>query len=235
MPLMYVDESFNAQEFWLSGLVVPLKRTCDIEDALDTVVEKASSDFGVSSRAELHGYDVAQGKGDWSPLSGELRARLSVLGQALKVIGRVPDVHAYQFGLNRSQLRAKYAIPWPERKILIGHLAQRAHHAMHPDDHLVIVVDASPAQDSLRAHIRDLKRSGTLSKYNSARLRRIVDTLYFAESHESRLLQASDLVSYIHLRSRQSDKDPRAARAAKKLWDNVSGKCTPSLWNMSRR
>lgn len=233
MPLLYVDESFNKKEFWLSGLVIPENRACELEDALDEVVHQAAKSFGVSPRAELHGHDLAQGKNDWAVMQALLRARLGVYRDALTAIRSTPDVRAFQYGLDREKLKTKYRDPWPERQILLGHVVQRVHNWMGPEDYLVVVVDDFPAQDSMREHIRGLKVNGTYSRYNARPLKRIVDTLYFAPSNESRLLQASDLVSYMHFRARHPGSEARAVKAAREMWELVSLHCHSSMWDMT--
>ncbi|MDO5684323.1 MAG: DUF3800 domain-containing protein, partial [Propionibacteriaceae bacterium] len=230
VPLLYVDESFNDREFWLSGLVVPMNRAGELEDSLDGIVARAVSDFGVPARVELHGQDLAQGKREWDVLAGKLRARMSLYSDALKAISQVPELRAFQYGLDRERHRKRYANPWPERQVLIGHLAQRVHTSMSSEDHLVVIMDDAPTQESMRSHLRDLKRHGTYSRINSSPLQRIVDTLYFAPSNESRLLQASDLISYIHLRSRFPGTNPRAVQAAHDMWGLVRNRCSPHLW-----
>lgn len=61
----------------------------------------------------------------------------------------------------------------------------------------------------------------TLSRYGG-KLDRAVDALHFAPSRHSRLLQAADLVSFLHFRIRRTpEADPRSAKASANLWDIV--------------
>lgn len=81
-------------------------------------------------------------------------------------------------------------------------------------------------------HQRDLsfyQRKGTTG-YRSRKLTRIVDTLYFAPSTASRLLQAADLVAYPHHRIQVSGwgTDTRASNANKLLWATFSPRFTTS-------
>ena len=233
MILVYVDESFNRDEFWVTGLVVPGTALLGLEAALDAVVLGAADAYGGGLRAELHGYDIAQGRGDWASMAGMLRARLDIYRQALEAVHDATSVRAYLYGLDRHRHRSKYIHPWPERQVLLGHLAQRVNGLVPAGECALLIVDDSPTQDQIREHIRDFKRNGTLSRINNRPLTRLADTVYFAPSHHSRLLQAADLISYLHLRQRPSvakASGARAAAAAKDLWSIVSPACTPNLW-----
>ncbi len=67
------------------------------------------------------------------------------------------------------------------------------------------------------------------SGYRARKLTRIVDTLHFAPSQSSRLVQAADLIAYMHARvAARVDKDPRALRANAVLWNRIAGNVTHS-------
>lgn len=233
VQLVFVDESFNAAEFWVSGLVLPADEARALEAALEAVMADVTARFGLDPRTELHGHELAQGKGDWAPLAKMLRARLGIYRSALEAIRDTTGVRAFQYGLDRQAHRARYKDPWPERQVLLGHLAQRVNNRCATDDSVLLIVDDAPAQESIREHVHNLKRGGTHSKFNPRPLAQILDTVYFAPSKRSRLLQASDLVSYIHFRERTAtgpSADPRAVKATRELWAIVASDCTATFW-----
>jgi hypothetical protein len=57
-------------------------------------------------------------------------------------------------------------------------------------------------------------------------LDRIVDTLHFAPSRESLMIQVIDMISYAHLRSRSTASHPKLDEFQKEMWQVVrdSGK-----------
>lgn len=66
------------------------------------------------------------------------------------------------------------------------------------------------------------KSNGTPG-YLSSTLPRIVDTIHFAPSHHSRLIQAADLVAFLHHRRLVSqERDARATAANDKLWARIT-------------
>ncbi|MBO3745989.1 DUF3800 domain-containing protein [Streptosporangiaceae bacterium NEAU-GS5] len=52
----------------------------------------------------------------------------------------------------------------------------------------------------------------------------MVDTIHFAPSSASRLLQAADLVAFLHQRCQRKERDPHAQQANEDLWVRISGK-----------
>lgn len=61
--------------------------------------------------------------------------------------------------------------------------------------------------------------------YRSRQLTRIVDTIHFAPSKASRMVQAADLVAFLHHRIKsRADTDPRAKRANESLWERIADK-----------
>ncbi|MEN3616101.1 hypothetical protein AAH979_42375 [Plantactinospora sp. ZYX-F-223] len=72
-------------------------------------------------------------------------------------------------------------------------------------------------------HRADLTRylvAGT-GGYRSRRLTRIVDTLHFAPSHASRLVQGAELVTFLFRRMQTAAVDPREAATNERLWSSV--------------
>ena len=58
----------------------------------------------------------------------------------------------------------------------------------------------------------------------------VLDTVYFAPSSESRLLQAADLVSYAHFRARTTPSTSGSYAAGQQAWGVVAPICDASLW-----
>ena len=112
----------------------------------------------------------------------------------------------------------------------IGHLAQRCHGLLSKGQTLALFVDESPKQDDIRAHVREFKKNGTWSKIDRRPLKNILDTVYFAPSCESRLLQAADLVSYAHFRARMTPVTSKSHGAGKQAWGIVENLCDCNFW-----
>ncbi|WP_083853001.1 DUF3800 domain-containing protein [Saccharomonospora glauca] len=91
-----------------------------------------------------------------------------------------------------------------------------------------LVIADEPGQNSqqsqYRADLTGYRQFGT-GGWRDRRITRVVDTLHFAPSLSSRLVQASDLVAFLrHRISTKVDGDPRAIRANTRLWERLAGR-----------
>lgn len=192
-----------------SDCVIPLSV------ALDEVVAAAVRDFPLEDEnAELHGYELFQGKGHWAPLAGRLRARIRVYRDALAVFESFPEVQIFIRGIDRERQRQRYSKVVHPHVVVLGHLLERL------DEHgegrqapiLVVADEIADAKEhkTHQGHLWHYQRAST-SGYRARKLNWIADTIHFAPSNFSRLLQLADLVAYLNFRVHSGrDKDPRA-------------------------
>ena len=104
--LVYVDESYCKVCYYVAALLVPETEVRSLSAALDEVVGKAAGSFlGLSSTAELHGYDMFHGERDWARLKP--RARIGVYDQALRAIAE-HNVAIVVRGVMSQRLRERY-------------------------------------------------------------------------------------------------------------------------------
>ncbi|SCL38061.1 Protein of unknown function [Micromonospora pallida] len=217
--MAYVDESYTDRWYWIGALLVPDTVAIPLSTALDEVVLDAAKTYGVTAEAELHGYDLFQGRVPWNKLPP--RARIAVYNAALKAIG-THDVTIILRGVDRHGLARRYASPKPAHEVVLSHLLEQVdgYAAMREELALVIADEV----DNPATHRSDLSRyriDGT-GGYRSRRLTRIVDTLHFAPSHASRLVQAVDLVTFLFRRMECGTVfDRREAAANEGLWSWV--------------
>lgn len=228
MRLVYVDESYCPDCYYVAALLVPDTAVQALTAALDTVVRQAAVNYsGITPTAELHGYDLFQGKGDWTPIKPMLRARIGVYDKALRAIAD-HDVTVIVRGVAAPQrLRERYgARAWHPHTIALAHLLERCdeHLETVSDLGLVIADEAGQAdqQPEYRADLRRYQDVGT-SGYRRRRIINIVDTLHFAPSSASRLVQAVDLIAFIYHRIQTTTEkaDARAVRVNAALWDRI--------------
>lgn len=226
MLLAYVDESYNRDFYYMAALLVPEPSLQPLATALDGVAAKAAASFaGVPAGCELHGYELFHGKAGWAALNRMPRARIAVYRDALAAIAAQP-VHLLIRGVDRARLAARYG----ERadhphSVVLGHLVERIDECAAAHGELALVIADELAQDDQRQHRDDVwtyRTSGTYG-YRGHRLTRIVDTLHFAPSRASRLVQAADLVAFLARRVLcGEDHDPRAIAANEGLWRRVT-------------
>ncbi|HNM84839.1 MAG: DUF3800 domain-containing protein [Mycobacterium sp.] len=227
MHLAYLDESHDDSEYWIAGLIVPALSAQTLEFALDDVVSKAIKDFPQLSKpegkpVELHGHALAQGTEDWESMHPMLRARLGIYEEALRAVAAVNGAAIIRTGVDRKRQRERYGdrSDHPHEWALTFAL-ERVHEVVKARDGMVLVTcDQTDGPDRHHANLRVFRKfstGGTMPR----KLTTIVDTIHFADSCHSRLVQAADLVSYISFRARTDvlyERSGKATEAAARLW-----------------
>ncbi|MEU8185237.1 DUF3800 domain-containing protein [Micromonospora sp. NPDC049044] len=222
MLLTYVDESFTSRVYWIGALMVPDGVAIQLSEALDQVVADAAKTYGVSVDVELHGYDIFHGRKGWKGIPP--RARIAVYKAAMRAIG-VQDVAIILRGVRREQLARRYAYPRPAHEVVLSHVLERVDgYAASREQYALVIADEVHDQATHRADLTRYRISGT-GGYRSRKLTRIVDTLHFAPSHASRLVQAVDLVTFLFQRLELPGMIPRAAAVNEQLWALVEPRC----------
>ena len=221
MLLTYVDESYSRSRYFVVGLAVHHESIRSLEDALHQVVSDATSNLtGVDPGAELHGHPLFHGKDAWHGVPP--RRRIGVYNAAFACIAE-HDVRIFLRGVHIPKLHVRYKRPHDPHDICLQHLLERVNtYAESTDQVALVIADELHEHDRHRRDLRDYKNVGTPG-YLSSRLPRIVDTIHFAPSHHSRLIQAADLVAFLHHRRQTNPRegDPRAARANAALWSRL--------------
>lgn len=225
MLLTYVDESYTKDAYYIAALVCPDGAAIPLSRALDAVVEKAAAVHGIDPEAELHGHDLFQAKGAWASLEKLPRVRIGVYNDAFKAIAD-HDVKIILRGLDQRRLKTRYGPDHDHpHSIVLTHVLERVDEcALRHDDLALIIADEVDGQDQYRREFSHYCKVGTWG-YKGRQLTRIVDTMHFAPSSSSRLVQAADLIAFLHRRiESHGDVDERATRANARLWSRIEPK-----------
>lgn len=222
--LAYLDESYDKRLYWMAAVVCPDTEALALSTALDAVVEKAALAYGVGSRAELHGYDLFHAKHEWAPLTGMARARIGVYAEALDVIA-AHDVRIYIRGVSIPHLEQRYVYPDHPHAVVLSHLIERVdEHADAQQEYTLLIADEVDGADDHRRNLWHFQRYST-GGWRARKICRVVDTIHFAPSNASRLLQAADLVAFLQYRiASGADTDARAIKANEALWARIDPK-----------
>lgn len=221
MLLAYLDESYDKSRYWMAAVVCPDDQALSLATALDGVVGKAAMSYSVGSQAELHGYDLFHGKGDWAPIAGMARARIGVYGEALDVIA-AHDVRIYIRGVSIPHLERRYVYADHPHSVVLSHLIERIdEHADAVGEYALLIADEVDGVDEHRRNLWHFQRYST-GGWRARQICRVVDTIHFAPSNASRLLQAADIVAFLNYRiASRADTDARAIKANDTLWARI--------------
>jgi hypothetical protein len=218
--LAYVDESYTKDRYWIVGLVCPDPTIGPLSSALDELMKRAVASYGGSWDSELHGYDLFHGEANWLHLKKLHRARIGIYGDALTAIAAHP-VDVFIRGVNSRGLRARYAKPWHPHAVVMGHLLERIdERAAKTGDNVLIIADEVDEAATYRRDLWEFQRAATPG-YRARQLTQIIDTIHFAPSQASRLLQAVDLIAFLYQRIQRGEVDDRAKRANDELWRRI--------------
>jgi hypothetical protein len=227
MILAATDESSCKDCHYVGAILCPETEERSLTAALDEVVRQAKDSYpALGDDVELHGYDLVSGKGDWQPLKTELRARIGVYDKAIQAIAD-HDVAIILRGVDVPRLNKRYG-DWADDPHLVTtqHMLEKIDIYAKAREERVLVLADEPGQVGHQLRLRaDLStyRQRPTPGYLARKLTCIVDTIYFAPSSASRLLQAADLVVYMHHKIVTSGPttDERAVRANHATWARI--------------
>lgn len=233
MLLAYMDESYDKNKHWIVAVVCHDSVVRPLTEALDEVVRQSARAFPILDPfGELHGHDLFHGTDDWQALATMPRARIGIYRQAFEAIAQ-HEVSIIIRGVNCQLLRQRYPNPEPPHSIVLMHLLERIdEHAEALHENVIVIADEVPEANAYRKNLWHFQRVAT-SGYRSRQLTQVIDTIHFAPSTSSRLLQSADMVAFLWYRmNTRFDRDPRATKANRDLWDLVSRKVIHSwIWD----
>lgn len=225
MLLAYIDETApkSGGNYYVVGMIVGDDGATHLSDALDALmIAKSWKHIELSPRAELHGHELMQGKGDWKSLRTEVRARIEVYREALAAIAEHIEGF-YVRGLNRERFEARYeGRGFDEHTAVMAFLFEELdEHCLSRGEKMLCIADECGREAAVRADLRKFRTTGTWG-WRSRKITSIVDTVHFAASKDSRLIQAVDLVAFIYLRHHDHVSTPQSAAATADLWSVIA-------------
>lgn len=224
MFLAYLDEAQGADHYYVTALVVQESVAPAIASALEDVAAYACAEHSLTPGLELHGEEMLNGKAAWKPLKSNYEAQMDVFRRAIAVIAAhevciyIRGVHVpgyvRRYGTDVAQMHGA-ALAWTLERV-------QSHVARAGDLALAISDERKKEEAIHRQSLRSFQKTSTFG-WKAQRLDRIVDTIYFAPSEASRLLQAADLVSYAHIRTKGAYTHPNVTAFNAEMWGMLSG------------
>ena len=221
MLLAYVDESFSKKYFYMVALSATPEQVRNLTQELDAYVRSlASKHDTLAPREELHGYWVFHGKGAWSHLFP--RQRVQVFREVFKLIAD-SGVRIAIRGLDVPAQEARYPTPFPPYSVVLTKILEKVQSVAKSDDTLALVICDEYREDDRHRRLLASYREWQTPTSTPMKLDRIIDTIHFTPSHESRIIQATDMIAFITSRSSAvSSPNPREATAIQDLWSTIS-------------
>jgi hypothetical protein len=217
--LAYVDESYTADWFTMAALLVDGPAAVTLTAELDRVVAAAVAAYRLDRRIELHGHEIFHATGGWRGVP--VRARIGVFDDVLEAVA-AQDLRIIARAMDTAGQRMRYSAPEPAHTVVLQHLLERVDEcATALGEYALVIADEVDGQAKHRTDLSSYREVGT-SGYRHRKLTRIVDTLHFAPSHASRLVQAADVVAFLYRRVfTHQEKDERSRRAKVAMWERL--------------
>ena len=229
MLLTYVDESFTDDWYTMAALLVDGPAAAALTVQLDQVAADAARAYGLSAgpEVELHGHEIFHAAKSWKGVPP--RARIGVFDDVVEAVAAQP-VRIIARGMDVVGQKARYPTPEAPHSVVLKHLLERVDEcATAIDDYALVIADEVDGQAKHRADFFTYREAGT-SGYRNRRLTRIVDTLHFAPSQASRLVQAVDVVAFLYRRTfTHQETDARARKAKIGMWKRLEPRVAHQL------
>lgn len=204
----------------MAALVTGGPAAVALSEELDGVAAKAACAYGLSKDVELHGHEIFQAKGGWRAVPP--RARVGVFDDFVEAVA-AQDVRVIARAMDVVGQKARYTYCDPPHTVVLQHLLERIdEHAEDLGEYALVIADEVEGQAQHRADLSAYKERGTIG-YRRRRLTRIVDTLHFAPSHASRLVQAADMIAFLYRRTfTHQESDERSRKAKIAMWNRLA-------------
>lgn len=153
-----------------------------------------------------------------------IRARIGIYESAMSALDR-DGVRVILRGMDVARQRKKYRYPHSPHSVVLQHTLERINDLARDEQcNALVIADELPSQEDHRTELDTYRSLGTPG-YRSSRLPRLLDTIHFAPSKYSRLLQAADLIAFLfRRRETHEETDKRARRANDRIWAPIEGR-----------
>lgn len=199
MHLCYFDENKHGPDnphFFIGGLLIPDKKALDFENTLSQI---AFNFFGARSLIqanELHGKELFHGKGNAK--GRKLEERVQVFRDVATFVTN-NQIPVRMVCINVDRHKKKYQYPMPAYRLGLMLILERFSEYLDKADDLGLVFGDYEADEVTGAVVdfSEYKTQGKTPMYFGRPLGRLLDTVYFTQSHHSRFLQVADLLVYM--------------------------------------
>lgn len=236
MHLCYFDENKHAADnphFFIGGLMIPDAKAREFENTLSQIAFNFFGSRTLTVNNEFHGKELFHGKGIAKGRKLEERVRVFQDVATFVTDNRIP-VRLVCINVDHHEQKYKYPTP-PYRLGLMLILERFCQHLDEIDD-LGLVFGDYEADEVTGAVVdfSEFKSQGKTPMYFGRPLGRLLDTVYFTQSHHSRFLQVADLLVYMAGRYEnwQDVPDKWHEQAVKAAWEKVkaSGNVLIQRW-----
>lgn len=213
MHQLFVDESYQHDHYYVSGVLVDEKQSETLVTRLNQLADGVQERNNWVASPEFHGHALMNGLDDWKSLNGNFGARVTIYQRVLHAIQN-SGARVYLEGVDVNRLNARYKYPDSPHEIVLRHLLERVNEYCAREGKMCkVIADMVPQQDDFNEAVQGFTRVGTPG-YRSQRLLCIDGDIEFVDSRDSRGVQAADMSVYVLRRHREETSASKSARRA---------------------
>jgi hypothetical protein len=225
MLLAFVDESDHGDFHCFAAVLADEDATKGLTDRLNTLMAQACLDYGVPDTTEFHAHPMFHGKEAWESVGQRARANLheKVIDAIIEADVTLLLRHVSRQRLEDRQARNNYPENFPPEQVCFQHILQRVNEvARTRGEYALVIADERGDRERHRERFKTYQTAGTPGIYRHSTLPRLLDTVHFAPSHHSRMLQAADMLAFTYRRySTVKESDLRAQKVMDRLWSKL--------------
>jgi hypothetical protein len=175
--------------YFVGGLCVPMNEVSSIEAKLSALVTELFGWADLTPDTCFHARLIHFKKGPFAEM--DFPKRLEVLTKLTTILAEAPVKRVYA-AIDTEKLMAKHKVA----EIAFAHFCERVEMAMAKDEHTILIGDLDNEQfKQMIADFARYRARGTPWNYG-IQISSIVDSVHFARSHHSRLIQLADIYLY---------------------------------------
>ena len=234
MMLAYVDESNRGANLSFAGVVVNGMQAQKLTLELSALAQRLTATHAIAAPVVFHAYEMFHGRGLWSQVAP--RARVHAFETVTAVVAQICTRIVYRsFNVQRGEIERSPLMKQTrqifEARCLDLLLRGVNDCALGLDAHALVIADMRTDRESHRDRFEHSKNLAIFKHAEHDSFGRILDTIHFAPSRRSRLLQAADIVAFVLSRATIAETDARSARAMTRLVQGLqmSGKLDSRL------
>lgn len=199
MHLCYFDENKHSEEsphFYIGGLMIPDAKALEFESTLSQIAFNFFGARTLNIHNEFHGKELFHGKGTAKGRKLEDRVRVFQDVATFVTDNKIP-VRIVCINVDRHQQKYKY--PTPPYRLGLMLILERFCEYLDSVNDIGLVFGDYEADEVTSAVVdfSEFKSQGKTPMYFGRPLGRLLDTVYFTQSHHSRFLQVADLLIYM--------------------------------------
>lgn len=210
--IAFIDESLRNQDYYFLTAIVC---TQEQNDSLTSIIDKKIPEYvadhpRIPVDVELHAYEILQRHGVWKGYP--LRKALSLYRSVFHIV-KESGVLIFVEGIKINHATAKETHP---RHIVFTRLLETINRCGSPENKVRIIADDHHTARESRSYLRSYQENG-INQGDNYLIN--IESLDFADSQTYRLLQVSDMITYLYNRCTTiQESNPKARREKERIW-----------------